>query len=179
MIAPGRQRPGQNPAYRPTRPPISIWLGITSIDTSPLRTESARTTEATAVRAVEEIPGAPNAPGRVLGYRDHLLHDDHRCCVGGGLDGTWWPGSRPLLEASRLPVSNTGRRRWRGYRGNAGDSSPRDWLALDHRECLGRLVALGRCRCVARSWERRSRRRGEYVGAACVGLRPERVERGA
>ena len=45
---------------------------------------------------------------------------------------------------SRLPVSDTGRRRWRGYRGNAGDSSPRDWLALDHRECRGRLVALGR-----------------------------------
>jgi hypothetical protein len=50
----------------------------------------------------------------------------------------------PPLEASRLPVSDTGRRRWHGYRSSAGDGSPRDWLALDHRERRGRLVALGR-----------------------------------
>jgi hypothetical protein len=71
------------------------------------------------------------------GWREHL--EDAALC-----DFAQMINERLQLEASRLPVSDTGRRRWRGYRGSAGDSSPRDWLALDHRECRGRLVALGR-----------------------------------
>jgi hypothetical protein len=53
MIAHGRQRPGQNPAYRPTRPPISMWLGIMSIDhlPSPHRVRRKHRSDRRAVRS--------------------------------------------------------------------------------------------------------------------------------